>query len=166
MSLLVDGGIQIDLPSGWDGQIRGAGQSASSARPLAPAGSDLAAPDDPAEGLVLHAGSFPLPAERGDYGSGAVEIMTGADVLVCLLEHEREAASTALFAREGVPQLDPAMFSPETMQRAIAGMAGTQHFFQVSGRAFCLYVVVGSWLARGPLVAVADQVVGSITVSP
>ena len=38
-------------------------------------------------GVVLHAASFALPAERGDYGSGAVEVMGGSDVLVCLLEH-------------------------------------------------------------------------------
>ena len=91
--------------------------------------------------------------------------MGGSHVLVCLLEHERAAASSALFAREGVPRLEPSMFSPETMQRAIAGMAGTQHFFQVAGRPFCLYVVVGNWLTRGPLVATADRVVASIRIT-
>ena len=58
------------------------------------------------------------------------------------------------------------MFSPQTMQRAIAGMAGAQHFFQEAGRPFCLYVVVGSWRTRGPLVSPADRVCASISISP
>ena len=162
MSRLSSGGISVDLPAGWDGQIRAAGgEGAPQARPLRAAGAEPAA-----EGLVLHAATFALPGERGDYGSGAVELMGGSDVLVCLLEHERDAATTALFAREGLPALAPASFSPQTMQRALPGMAGSQHFFQVSGRPFCLYVVVGSWRTRGPLVAAARRVVDSLQIGP
>lgn len=159
MSDLSDGGLSIELPPGWDGQIRAVGGSPS-ARPAA-----LATEAPAGEGRVLHAASFPLPGERGDYGSGAVERMGGSDILVCLLEHERAAAGTVLFAREGLPRLTTSMFSPQTMQRAIRGMAGAQHFFQVAGRPFCLYVVVGSWHTRGPLVATADEVVASIAVT-
>jgi hypothetical protein len=159
VTALTDRGVTVDLPRGWDGQIRAAGQGS-------PASARAAAGDEPsaAAGVVLHAASFALPAERGDYGSGAVEAMGGSDVLVCLLEHEPKAAATALFAREGVPRLDPSQFSPQSMQRAIAGMAGSQHFFQVRGRPFCLYVVVGSWRTRGPLVRTADQVASSIRI--
>jgi hypothetical protein len=155
---LTDAGITIALPSGWDGQIRAAGQEA-------PTDLRTAAAEASGEGVVLHAASFALPAERGDYGSGAVEVMGGSDVLVCLLEHERAAADTALFAREGLPRLAPSMFSPQSMQRAIAGMAGAQHFFRVGGRPFCLYVVVGSWRTRAPLVRAADRVVSSIRIT-
>ncbi len=116
--------------------------------------------------MVLHAASFALPTERGDYGSGAVEQMSGSDILICLLEHEPEAAATALFRRDGVPRLTDAMFSPQAMQRAIAGMAGSQEFFQVQGRPFCLYVVVGSHRTRGPLVRTADRVVQSVRFAP
>ena len=158
MTSLTDRGVTVDLPQGWDGQIRAAGQGAR-------AELQTAAADDPVgEGIVLHAASFALPPERGDYGSGAVEVMGGSDVLVCLLEHERAAADTALFAREGLPRLDASMFSPQSMQRAVAGMAGSQHFFQVRGRPFCLYVVVGSWRTRGPLVRTADRVASSIRI--
>lgn len=160
---LADGGLSVELPSGWDGQIRLAGQVAPDESPRARAATATAT-SAPAP-RVLHAASFALPVERGDYGSGAVEVMGGSDVLVCLLEHEPEAAATELFQRRGVPRLTTAMFSPHTMQRTIAGMAGAQHFFQVGGRPFCLYVVVGSWRTRGPLVRLADQVVGSIQVS-
>jgi hypothetical protein len=159
VTALTDRGVTVDLPQGWDGQIRAAGQGAQ------PALRTAATADEPVgEGVVLHAASFALPAERGDYGSGAVEVMGGSDVLVCLLEHEREAADAALFAREGIPRLDASMFSPQSMQRAVAGMAGSQHFFQVRGRPFCLYVVVGSWRTRGPLVRTADRVASSIRI--
>jgi hypothetical protein len=155
---LTDAGITIALPSGWDGQIRAAGQEA-------PTDLRTAAAEASGEGVVLHAASFALPAERGDYGSGAVEVMGGSDVLVCLLEHERAAARTALFAREGIPRLDASMFSPQSMQRAIPGMAGAQHFFRVGDRPFCLYVVVGSWRTRGPLVRAADNVTSSLRIT-
>jgi hypothetical protein len=161
MTALVDGGISVELPDGWDGQIRAAGQGRHEAR-----AAGAAEPASASGTRVLHAASFALPPDRGDYGSGAVELMGGSDVLVCLLEHEPEVAGTALFARQGIPRLEPSMFSPQTMQRALPGMAGTQHFFQLAGRAFCLYVVVGSWRTRAPLVRTADRVASSIQIRP
>ena len=160
MTTLADDGISVELPDGWDGQIRAAGQGQ---RAAGPTGVDAEA-SPAAFGSVLHAGSFALPPDRGDYGSGAVELMGGSDVLVCLLEHEPEATDTALFARSGIPRLNATMFSPQTMQRTLPGMAGAQQFFQTAGRAFCLYVVVGSWHTRGPLVRNADRVVSSIRI--
>ncbi len=162
MALLTASDVSIDLPEGWDGQIRRAGPPAE-----APPGSRSAAgaaSADAAGPVVLHAASFALPSERGDYGSGAVEVMAGSDVLVCLLEHEPEAAGTVLFRRHGMPRLRSDRFSPQAMQRAIPGMAGTQHFFQVAGRPFCLYVVIGSWATRGPLVRAADDAVRRIRI--
>jgi hypothetical protein len=153
--------VAVDLPSGWEGQVRAAGAGSSNRARAASTADDRPA----AEPVVLHAATFALPVERGDYGSGAVEIMGGSDVLVCLLEHEREAASTRLFQRHGVPRLTAAMFSPQTMQRTIAGMSGAQHFFQVAGRPFCLYVVVGSHRTRGPLVRAAADVVSTIEIT-
>ena len=168
MSVLADDGIHVAVPTGWDGQIRAAGGpvagAAAASRAMAAADADLDAPAG--VGSVLHVGSFPLPVQRGDYGSGAVEVMGGSDVLVCLLEHPPEDAGTELFRNVGVPRLRHDGFSPQTMQRALPGMSGTQHFFQVAGRPFCLYVVVGSHRTRGPLVKVADDVVRSIRVDP
>lgn len=159
MSTLTDAGITVSLPRGWDGQIRAAGA------PLPRVAAATAAPAS-GVGSVLHAASFALPAERGDYGSGAVEAMGGSDVLVCLLEHPPEDVGTRLFRHQGLPRLRDDAFSPQTMQRAMPGMAGTQHFFHENGRAFCLYVVVGSYRTRGPLVRAADGVVRSIRMSP
>jgi hypothetical protein len=64
-----------------------------------------------------------------------------------------------------VPSLRADAFSPQSMQRAIAGMSGCQRFFQVAGRPFCLYVVVGSHATRAPLVRTADSVVRTISIS-
>ena len=159
MSALADGGVSVQLPDGWDGQIRSAGQSAPELHPPSAATSGSDGP------RVLHAANFALPAHRGDYGSGAVELMGGSNVLLCLLEHHRSGVDNALFAHTGIPRLHAGMFSPQSMQRAIPGMAGCQQFFQAAGRPFCLYVVVGSWHTRGPLVRIADAVVASIRVT-
>jgi hypothetical protein len=159
MAALTAAGLAIDLPRGWDGSIR-------AVEPTPGPASRVAAADTAGGPSILHAASFPLPAERGDYGSGAVELMGGSDILICLLEHEPEAAGTALFRRQGIPRLRSDRFSPQSMQRAIPGMAGSQHFFQVAGRPFCLYVVVGSATTRGPLVRTADQVVQTLRLEP
>lgn len=142
--MLTTGGLSIDLPPGWDGRIH------------------LSKP--PRSGVLLHAASFALPADCGDYGSGAVEVMGGSDVLVCLLEHGPDAVAAELFRHEGIPRLRSSDFSPHAMQRVIPGMAGSQHFFRAGGRPFCLYVVLGSALVIAPLVRAADRVVQTISV--
>jgi len=155
---LSEAGLTIDLPSGWEGQIRPASASppTEAARPAAIT-TDLA---------VLHAASFALPPGRGDYGSGAVEGMGPADILVCLLEHHPDEVDQPLFARHGTPRLLPQLFSPSQMQRTIAGMAGAQQFFQSEHRTFCLYVVLGSFRSRAPLARTADEITRTLVVTP
>ena len=142
-------GIAVDLPPGWEGAITGAGKADTTATP------------------VVHLSTAALGPNRGDFGSGAVERMRPANVLVVLLEHHPDAARTPLFANRGLPrQLTPAMFSPHQLQRTIAGQAGTQVFCHESGRAFCLYVVLGSYLRRGTLVPLVNSLLGSLEISP
>ena len=50
---------------------------------------------------VTHIANFPLPRDRGDFGTGAIERMSRDDVLVVLVEFDAESAKTALFARRG-----------------------------------------------------------------
>ena len=140
--------VAVDVPSGWDARLY--------RRPATGPTTTHAA---------LHVATFPLPVERGDFGSGAVEIMGPDDVLVVLLEYHPSSTSTALFAAGGVPgALAPEDFSPAGLQRRIEGQAGTQQFFSVAGRAWTLYVVLGSWAARSRLVPLANQVVGTIDI--
>jgi hypothetical protein len=150
-------GLSCAALPGWDVRIE---QRAQSTVP-APA-SDL-----PMGGFVhpiLQAGTSALPAVRGDYGSGYVEKMTSADVFVCLGEFDREAGAEEMFDDGMVRSLRPSDFHPDAQQRVIAGMCGTQRFFTTSGRAFCLYVVLGSWLHRSQLTPRANELLATIEV--
>jgi hypothetical protein len=113
---------------------------------------------------IMHAANFSLPKHRGDFGSGAVEIMRTTHVLVVLFEYEPEAAQTALFRRRGLPTPHPDDFSPRALQRTLTGQSGVQYFFHESRRAFCLYVVLGSHIRRRPLVNTVNHFVGSVAI--
>ena len=158
MVALASHGIKADIPPGWDARIyrRGDAVVASGAAAAARhAGGTTHA--------ILHAASFPLPLERGDFGSGAVEIMQSDDVLVVLIEYHPDAASTAMFRASGLPRsLHPRAFSPTILQRMLPGQAGTQVFFNEAGRAWCLYVVLGSFADRARLVARVNALLSTI----
>ena len=115
---------------------------------------------------VIHLANFALPAERGDFGSGAVELMNSGALMVMLVEHGPESVDTPLFARSGVPQLTPEEFHPQQMQRTLQGQSGRQIFFNVNGRAFCLYVVLGSHRQRNVLVPLVNEVLASLVIEP
>jgi hypothetical protein len=125
-------GLTVDLPRGWEGSVfRRAPGPGEETHP------------------VLHAASFPLPTERGDYGNGAVDVMKARDVFIALLEDHPSSVGAAMYAQVLPRSLRADSFNPATLQRAIPGHAGTQVFCTESGRPFCLYVVLGSWaLAR------------------
>lgn len=125
-----------------------------------------AAVDPGTENPVTHLANFPLPPIRGDYGSGAVERMGPTDILVCLVEFDAEAAATELFATTGIPEFTAGDFSPNTMQRTIAGMCGAQAFFTVAGRAFSAYVVLGSFARRAALVPAVNQLLADLEIEP
>src|SRR3954469_16385907 len=113
-------GLGVELPRGWDGRIyrRAATQEGSTTRG------------------VMHAANFALPERREDYGGGAVEVMRAGDVMLMLLEFDPEAASTPLFAHEGLRRLSPSAFAPNRLQRILPGQAGAQFFFSEAGRAW------------------------------
>lgn len=114
---------------------------------------------------ILHAGSFPLPPDRGDYGNGAVEVMKGRDVFIALLEDRPQSAAAAMYAARSLPRsLSADSFNPSTLQRDIPGHAGTQVFCTEAGRPFCLYVVLGSWALARLTVPRVNAVLGSLRV--
>lgn len=158
MALLSGHGIDVALPAGWDGRLyrRDPGEPTAAAE-MSPTGTTYA---------VLHAASFPLPADRGDFGSGAVEMMRRDDVLMVLVEHGPEAVGTALFAAPGPPsRLSPRDFGPDSLLRSIPGQLGTQRFFSVNRRAFCLYVVLaGNDLERS--VPVVNSLLRTLRIDP
>lgn len=152
-------GLSVGLLPGWDVRIE---RRAESSVP-APAS------DWPMGGFVhpvLHAGTSTLPVQRGDYGSGYVEKMRVNDAFVCLVEFDHEAGETAMFDQGAPAALRAGEFHPEAQQRVIAGMCGTQRFFTSNGRAFCLYVILGSWAQRAALVRRVNPLIETIEIEP
>ena len=125
---LASGGLSVALPPGWEVRVRH----------QPPSGRDQT------RNLLLHAATVPLPAERGDFGSGVWERLGPDDVFVALLEYDAEDVDAELFSARGLPAVRPSDFSPNAMQRQVAGRSGAQWFFSVAGRPFCLYAVLGS----------------------
>jgi hypothetical protein len=143
-------GMSVTPPAGWEATIY-----RRSARP-----GESTFP-------VLHASTTRLPSVRGDYGSGAVELLGPDDVFVAILDFGPSAAGTALFSGlRAVPGLTPDAYRTRQLQRTIRGQAGVQRFFTLHGRGFCLYSVIGSLANRVPSTARANQLIGSIHIDP
>ena len=119
---LQHGGVVVELPAGWEARAR----------------------SQPGGNLLLHAATVPLPASRGDFGSGVVETLGPDDVFVSLFEYDLADAKRALFAAQGLPVPRPSDFSTAVLQRTQLGHSGAQFFFTATNRAFCLHVVLGS----------------------
>lgn len=149
MTRISSHGLTVDVPSGWDARIyRRVAEAGATTHP------------------VMHAANFPLPAERGDFGSGAVELMGPDHVLVVLIEFHAAAASTATFTQQGFPtRLDPSAFDPAGLQRMLPGQSGFQRFFSHKGRPFCLYVVLGSHARRSVLVSEAERLLAGLVTA-
>lgn len=130
----VAGGLSLELPPGWEARLRRQAPSQ---------------PGRPAN-VVLHAATVPLPASRGDFGSGVVEHLGADDLLVTLLEYDRRDADAVLFASDRLPVPRPSDFSPAVLQRTVGTTTGAQWFFSASGRAFALHAVLGSHSRRSP----------------
>lgn len=149
----IDGyGIGIDVPTGWEGRI-------------------YKRPDDPADPgtrfPVLQLGNFPLPVEDGDFGSGAVSSMGAGGVFAVLMEFGPDYVARESFPVISLPLAPSAAeFDPASLQVTIPGQAGVQRFLTVNGRAFCLYVVVGSLMNVGNLARQVLQVLSSLSVEP
>ena len=152
MSQLESAGIRIEVPSGWDGAISGGGFQLQA--------NGVKQPN------LLHVGSFPLPVDRGTFGTGAVELMNTSDVFMVLYEYEPDSADSPLFERQGIPYpLTIGDFDRDNLQRTIPGQSGMQRFFTEKGRPFSLYVVLGSHLDRADLVFRANAVLASLEIS-
>jgi hypothetical protein len=138
-------GIEIDLPDGWEGRIyrRPEGQA------------------------ILHAASFALPAEDGDFGSAAVASMPPNGVFIALAEYDRDALGEPLFAHQGLPlPLRAADAHPRALQRLGRSRAGVQRFFTSERRPFGLYVVIRSEPVRVAHIDQANLVLGSLRITP
>ena len=151
MTTLRGAGISVDVPDGWEGAI-----ADGRFRPLS---------SGAVEPTLVHLASFPMPEGRGTFGAGAVELMTSQDAMIILLEYGPESVGTPLFESEGIPRdLDPGLFTPAGLQYGRPGQSGLQQFFSHQGRAFCLYVVLGSHIDRVDLVARVNAVLDTLVI--
>jgi hypothetical protein len=152
-------GIETDLPPGWEGRI--------SVRTRPAATNRMIGHPEEVPNPIVHLANFPLPEQRGDFGSGAVDIMGADHVLVVLFEYGPECANTALFSRKGMPRtLTPSMFSPAALQRTLPGQAGCQLFFTEGQRAFCLYSVVGRQASAPRVLPQANATLNATRILP
>lgn len=121
--------------------------------------------DGAQEPTVMHLGSFPLPVERGSFGTGAVELMSTQDIFISLFEYGPESVDTALFSAQRIPrQLQARQFDRDALLQAIPEQSGLQQFFTHRGRAFCLYVVLGSHVDRADLLPRVNAVLESLQI--
>jgi hypothetical protein len=139
-------GIRLDVPPGWEGRIYR----------RADAGSQP----------VMHAASIPLVPGDGDFATGTAAQLPIDGALMVLCEYDPALAGTGMFDHRPPRAFDPAEASPNHLLRRIPGQAGYQRFFTESGRAFGLYVVVGSHVRPGAVVLPhVNTVLGSLAIS-
>jgi hypothetical protein len=166
MTELVAHGIEVSLPTGWEGRLFRRPRDGEVAAQDAHIEGEPAAPQETTN-AVLHASTIAVPPGVGDFASGAVDKLGPNDVFVVLFEYDPASADAVLFKSAGLPRtLSADDFSPNAMQRAIRGQAGVQKFFHDQGRAFCLYVVIGAFARRKELVPRVNQVLATLTIEP
>lgn len=141
--------IAVDLPTGWEGRIRG----------------DLAVQGGSTRRTVAQFGNFPLPPSGDDFGADVATQMMPGDVFVVLFEYEPESAGQPLFAAEGPPSIAAADFDRSALQHGNPGQSAVQRFFRSNGRAFCVYAVVGSHLDRADAIAPLNSLLSSLATS-
>jgi hypothetical protein len=137
-------GISLELPAGWEANaFRHEGGEPT-----------------------VHVASFRLPRSDGEFGTGATGDMPHDGLFLALTEYRvaDEELGSGIFAGRRPRSLEPALLSPHTLLRPVAGQSGLQRFFTATGRAFCLYVVAGSE-GRQRLDA-ANVVLASLQIGP
>jgi hypothetical protein len=161
MAEITGHGFAVRVPAGWEGEIY---------RRLPDTGLTTAAFGTTGDEQlhyppIVHLATIALPPGRGDFGGGALGAMTARDVFISLFEYERRDAANALFAHDGPPwPLSADDFDPSALRVALPGQTGCQRFFRHRGRAFALYVVLGSHTLRRLLVPAANDALAAIDI--
>ena len=166
---LAGAGLGVDVPAGWDARIYTRPLSEPGVLPQPEASPFSRQPITRGGTASLHAASFPLPREDGDFGTGATSDMPPSGAFVALLEYESGGGlepGVGLFEAIGPPApLRRDDLAPDALLRARPGQKGAQRFFTADGRPFCLYVVVGSAAVARTLPDV-NRLLASLRFSP
>lgn len=114
---------------------------------------------------MTHLANVPLPPQREDFGGDVVTTLGSSGILITLFEYGSESANTDLFAGQGIPRpLSTGDFDPHALQVGVPDQTGLQRFFTHRGRAFCLYVVLGSHIDRADLVPQVNAVLQTLAI--
>ena len=143
-------GFAVAVPAGWDLRIY------------------RRSPEDGGQTYpILHAATFPLPPNRGDFGGGAVERMRPGDLFAALLDYGPAHSGNALFSAARPPwPLRAGDFRPSVLHRALGGQVGTQRFFTIAGRKLCLYAVIAGIRPGVTTVERLNELLGRLTIGP
>jgi hypothetical protein len=143
-------GIAVDLPAGWDGVIY--------------------AYEDSGNLAVTRLASFGIPSGDDDIGSLAMGTMSGADLLLVLLEWERPP--------DLVDPDDWGVFTPVDLisvsaEDSVEGMDGVPtrlgllaSLFSMSSRFFQLRVASGSESISNEQMDAANSLLAGVTIGP
>ena len=156
-------GITASLPPGFEGRITRltpVDPLSRHAHAVTPSvGTEVTRP-------FIHIANVPLPQKRDSFGGGVVETLGPNHVFIALIEYGPDCVGTKLFSPLGLPRsLSARSFSRQRLQRIIPGQSGHQAFFTHNGRAFCLYVVAGSYARVGSMVHQVNQILRSISIA-
>jgi hypothetical protein len=136
--------LGVVVPPGWDARIGSADGAAT-----------------------LHAGSFPLPAQDGEFGTRATAAMPLESVFLALTEYLPDRhlhPGAGLFAGVRPARLELRHFDPRALLLARPGQRGAQWFFSDAGRAFCLYAVLDARRGAGRLLDLASTCLRSLEI--
>lgn len=137
--------LSVLVPAGWDARIGAADGAAT-----------------------LHAASFALPADDGEFGTRATATMPPESVFLALTEYVPDRhlrPETGLFAGKRPARLQERQFAPRTLLLARPGQRGAQWFFSEAGRTFCLYAVLHARTRTAPLLELASACLRSLDVA-
>ena len=139
-------GIAVELPAGWSGRLF----------------------RRPGGFATLHAATFALPLNDGEFGDRSTAAMPASSAFLALTEYGPGAGLTpgqGLFAPRRLPvPLDPTSFAPERLAHARPGQRGLQRFFTAAERPFCLYVVIAG--PRPRQLPALHRVLSSVRIRP
>ena len=100
MTELAAHGIEVTLPTGWEGRVfrrPPSGEVAASAADGPPA------PDGESTHAIVHVATIALPPGMGDFASGAVDRLGPSDAVIVLFEYDPASAGEPLFQAAGHP---------------------------------------------------------------
>ena len=144
--ILAAHGPRIELPKGWSGRVFSRSGRAA----------------------TLHAGSFPVSLNDGEFGDASTGRMPHGGAFVALTEYESGAGlqpGVGLFAASNLRlPLDPTAFSATKLAHPRRGQRGMQHFFTAGARPLCLYVVISG--DRRHQLARLNHVLTSLRIEP